>query len=74
DVGGRYDVKVLRPAVRKSIRFAEASKVGRSILAFASSHPGADAYRAHAAALEGDELSLEEPTKIEDAVPVGERV
>ena len=74
DVGGRYDVKVIRPAVRKSIRFAEATQVGRSILAFASSHPGADAYRAHAAMLEGEEIPIEEPRVIEGAVPVSEGV
>ena len=35
------------PPVRKSIRFAEASQAGKSILSYAPSHPGADAYRAH---------------------------
>jgi len=45
DVGSRYDVKVFEPPVRKSIRFAEASQAGRSILSFAPTHPGAMAYR-----------------------------
>lgn len=45
DVGGRYSVKVLQPPVRKSIRFAEATQAGRSILSYAPSHPGAEAYR-----------------------------
>jgi chromosome partitioning protein len=45
DVGSRYDVKVYEPPVRKSIRFAEASQAGRSILSFAPTHPGAMAYR-----------------------------
>lgn len=45
DVGGRYGVTVLEPAVRKSIRFAEATQAGKSILSFAPSHHGADAYR-----------------------------
>jgi chromosome partitioning protein len=45
DVGSTYDVRVLDPPVRKSIRFAEAPRDGRSILRFASSHPGAQAYR-----------------------------
>jgi len=45
DVGARYEVTVLQPPVRKSIRFAEAAQAGRSILAYASSHPGAHAYR-----------------------------
>ncbi len=48
DVGARYDVRVLEPPVRRSIRFAEASQAGRTILAHAPSHAGADAYRAHA--------------------------
>jgi chromosome partitioning protein len=46
DVGSRYDVPLLGPPVKKSIRFAEASQAGRSILSFAPSHPGAEAYRA----------------------------
>jgi chromosome partitioning protein len=45
DVGGRYEVKVFEPPVRKSIRFAEASQAGKSILSFAPTHPGAMAYR-----------------------------
>ena len=45
DVGSRYDLDVLEPPVRKSIRFAEASQAGLSILSFASNHPGAEAYR-----------------------------
>lgn len=45
DVGSRYDLTVLEPPVRKSIRFAEASQAGVSILSFASNHPGAAAYR-----------------------------
>ena len=52
DVGSRYDVEVLEPPVRKSIRFAEASQAGRSIISFAPAHPGAEAYRAHAAYLD----------------------
>ncbi len=46
DVGTRYRLPVLDPPVRKSIRFAEAPRDGRSILRFAPSHPGAEAYRA----------------------------
>ena len=51
DVGQRYDVRVLEPPIRKSIKFAEASQAGRSIMSFAPSHPGADAYRQIAAEL-----------------------
>jgi len=45
DVGKRYDIEVFQPPVRKSIRFAEAPRAGKSILRYASSHPGAEAYR-----------------------------
>src|SRR3954451_8741083 len=45
DVGQRYQLRVLEPPVRKSIRFAEAPQDGRSILRFAPSHPGVEAYR-----------------------------
>ena len=45
DVGARYGVRVLQPPIRKSIRFAEAAQAGRSILSYAPTHPGAEAYR-----------------------------
>jgi chromosome partitioning protein len=45
DVGTRYQVHVFAPPVRKSIRFAEASRAGRSIIAQVPKHPGAAAYR-----------------------------
>ncbi|MEA2433679.1 MAG: chromosome partitioning protein [Actinomycetota bacterium] len=45
DVGSRYGVEILEPAVRKSIRFAEASQAGVSIMSYAPGHPGAEAYR-----------------------------
>ena len=67
DVGTRYDVPVLRPAVRRSIRFAEATQAGRSILSFAPNHPGAAAYRALAAVIEGDEpVTVPDLTQQED--------
>lgn len=53
DVGRRYDVPVLDPPVRKSIRFAEAPRAGKSILRYAPSHPGAEAYRQIARGLIG---------------------
>ena len=59
DVGSRYNLPVLSPAVRKSIRFAEASQAGKSILTYAPSHAGAAAYRALAGVLEGEEPSAE---------------
>lgn len=55
DVGERYGVRVYEPPVRKSIRFAEAARAGRSILAFAPSHPGAEAYRLLARAIDEEE-------------------
>jgi len=45
DVGDRYEVPVLEPAIPKSVRFAEAPAVGRSILTTARGSKGADAYR-----------------------------
>ncbi len=46
NVGRRYEIPVFEPPIRKSIRFAEAPMSGRSILRFAPSHPGSEAYRA----------------------------
>jgi chromosome partitioning protein len=47
-----YRLDVLEPPIPKSIRFAEAPAVGRSILGTARRHRGADAYRALAASLD----------------------
>jgi chromosome partitioning protein len=58
DVGERYGVTVFFPPVRKSIKFAEASQAGRSILSFAPSHQGAEAYRILAAQIDGAERVL----------------
>ena len=54
DVGSRYGVKVFEPPVRKSVRFAEASQAGKSIISFAPSHPGAEAYRSIAAQIDAE--------------------
>lgn len=51
DVRARYGVPVLEPPIPKSIRFAEAPALGRSILATSSNSRGAAAYRAVAASL-----------------------
>jgi chromosome partitioning protein len=51
DVGERYGVPVLHPPIPKTIRFAEAPAVGRSILSTARTSKGALAYREVAAAL-----------------------
>jgi chromosome partitioning protein len=46
DVIARYELPLVGPPVRKSIRFAEAPSEGRTILEHAGSVPGAAAYRA----------------------------
>jgi len=45
DVADRYGIRVLEPAVPRSIRFAEAPAAGHSILDHAPSSTGARAYR-----------------------------
>ena len=51
DVGARYDLPVLSPPIPKTVRFAEAPAVGRSILSTARTSKGAAAYREVANAL-----------------------
>ena len=46
EVGERYGLPVFEPPVPKSVRFAEAPELGRSVLQHAPSSPGAAAYRA----------------------------
>jgi chromosome partitioning protein len=46
EVGERYGLPVFDPPVPKSVRFAEAPELGRSILQHAPSSAGAEAYRA----------------------------
>lgn len=50
-IGDTYDLPVLTPPIPKTIRFAEAPAIGRSVLATASSGKGAAAYREVAAGL-----------------------
>lgn len=45
EVGSTYGLTVLEPPVPKSVRFAEAPELGRSILQHAPGSPGAEAYR-----------------------------
>ncbi len=40
-----YDLPVISPPIPKTIRFAEAPAIGRSVLSTAKNHKGADAYR-----------------------------
>jgi chromosome partitioning protein len=51
DVGERYGLPVLSPPIPKTVRFAEAPAVGRSILATSRTSKGAEAYREVAAGL-----------------------
>jgi chromosome partitioning protein len=51
DVGERYGLPVLSPPIPKTVRFAEAPAMGRSILATSRSSKGATAYREVAASL-----------------------
>ena len=51
DVGQRYGMPVLTPPIPKTVRFAEAPAVGRSILATARTSKGAKAYREVATSL-----------------------
>jgi len=51
DVATRYGLPVLRPAIPRSVRFAEAPAAGRSILSTARTSKGAQAYRDVAAEL-----------------------
>ena len=51
DVGTRYDLPVLAPPIPKTVRFAEAPAVGRSILSTARTSKGATAYREVAASV-----------------------
>jgi chromosome partitioning protein len=51
EVTARFGLPMLQPPVPRSVRFAEASAVGRAITEHASRHPGADAYRQIARAL-----------------------
>lgn len=46
DVGERYAIPVLAPPIPRTVRFAEAPAVGRSILETARTSKGAQAYRA----------------------------
>lgn len=48
DVGERYGLPILSPPIPRTVRFAEAPAVGRSILETARSSKGARAYRAAA--------------------------
>lgn len=51
DVAERYEVPVLEPPIPRSVRFAEAPALGRSVLSTARTSKGAVAYRALAATL-----------------------
>jgi len=48
-----FGLPLLEPAVPRSVRFAEAPALGRSIIEHASGHRGAEAYRQIARSLRG---------------------
>ncbi|MFT4189348.1 MAG: ParA family protein [Aeromicrobium sp.] len=50
-ISSTYELPIIEPAIPKSIRFAEAPAIGRSILGTQAKHKGAEAYRAVAAQL-----------------------
>jgi chromosome partitioning protein len=54
DIGSRYDIPVLDPPIARSVRFAEAPALGRSVLATMPGLRGAEAYREHARRLLAD--------------------
>ena len=65
DVGERYEVAVLEPPVKKSIRLAEAAQAGLSILSYAPSHVAAEAYREHARQLDERKVDVRlEPEEV----------
>lgn len=63
DVVGRYQLPLVGPPVRRSVRFAEAPASGRTILEHAGHVPGAAAYRAIARRLVG--LPVEDTLLVE---------
>jgi chromosome partitioning protein len=64
DLLARYDLPLIGPPVRKSVRFAEAPTEGASVLRLSASIPGAAAYRAIARELLGLPVP---PTLYDDA-------
>ncbi len=48
DIAGRYDMPVLDPPIPRSVRFAEAPALGRSVLSTSPGIRGVEAYRTHA--------------------------
>ena len=52
EIEDRYGLRVLEPPVPKSVRFAEAPELGRSIIQHAPDSPGARAYRELAGQIE----------------------
>ncbi len=58
DVSGRYGLAVLEPPIPKSIRFAEAPAIGRSVLSTARRSKGSEAYREHARRLSEGTMSM----------------
>ena len=69
DIGTRYDLTVLSPPIPRSVRFAEAPSQGRTALTSGGKTPGAQAYRAHAAAFAKGEVLRAPVEPVAEAVP-----
>jgi chromosome partitioning protein len=54
DISSRYGLDVLEPPIPRSIRFAEAPAVGKTVMATARRTSGAEAYRVLARRIAGD--------------------
>ncbi|MFZ0324164.1 MAG: AAA family ATPase [Actinomycetes bacterium] len=67
DVSTRYELDVLGPPITKSVRFAEAPAVGRSIMRTARSSKGAQAYREVARSLLVDQDTSRQDTSGADS-------
>jgi chromosome partitioning protein len=53
DIGDRYQMPVLEPPIPRSVRFAEAPAIGRTVLSTAPALRGSEVYRLHARRLIG---------------------
>ena len=61
DISERYDLPVLDPPIPRSVRFAEAPALGRSVLATSPHLRGSEAYRVHAERLLADRRAQASP-------------
>jgi chromosome partitioning protein len=70
DIARRYGLDVLEPPIPRSIRFAEAPAVGKTVMATAKRTSGAEAYRALARRIAGvDQAATADPST--ESYPTG---